>query len=153
MTSEPLWHPDLLRRFVAAPYIFKYDGPGQLHIESNDLEIALGMRRAGVVLPQGQQPRRLLCKLIRDMSAPADGSEISIVSDGPLRILYQGTGTILIHDRERLELLGFISRNVKVHELVSSLIPALLSPKIKIRQSSCFYKEVTNETLCDDNWP
>jgi hypothetical protein len=55
-----------------------------------------------------------------------DGSEITIVSDASLGILYQGRGTILIHDRERSELLGFIARNVQVQELVSSLIPALL---------------------------
>jgi hypothetical protein len=57
-----------------------------------------------------------------------DDSEISILSDGTLRVLYQGRGTILIHDHERSEILGFISRNVKVQELVSSLLPALLDP-------------------------
>jgi len=60
------------------------------------------------------------------MTAPLDGSELSIVSDGPLRILQMGRGTILIYDRERSELLGFVSRNVQIPELVSSLIPALL---------------------------
>jgi hypothetical protein len=55
-----------------------------------------------------------------------DGSEITIISDGVLRVLYLGCGTILIHDHERSELLGFIARNVTVQELVSSLIPALL---------------------------
>jgi hypothetical protein len=132
MTSEPLWHPDLLRRFVAAPYVFTCDDPSWLHIESNDMEIALSVRRSGVVISQEQQSDRLLCKLIRDMSAPEDGSEISIVSDGPLLVLHRGRGTILIYDREKSELLGFISRNVKAHELVSSLIPALLNlPKLK----------------------
>jgi len=60
------------------------------------------------------------------MAAPADGSEITIISDRALRVLYQGRGTILIHDHERSELFGFIGRNVKVEELVSSLIPSLL---------------------------
>ena len=62
------------------------------------------------------------------MAGPVDGSEISVISDGMLRVLYLGRGTILIHDHERSEILGFISRNVKVKELVSSLIPALLDP-------------------------
>jgi hypothetical protein len=62
------------------------------------------------------------------MNAPVDNSEISIVSNGTLRVLYLGRGTILIHDHERSEILGFISRNVKVQELVLSLIPALLDP-------------------------
>jgi hypothetical protein len=55
-----------------------------------------------------------------------DGSEITIISDGALRVLYLGRGTILIHDHERSELFGFIARNVKVEDLVSSLIPVLL---------------------------
>jgi hypothetical protein len=70
----------------------------------------------------------VLCKVIREGTSPADDSEISIVSDGRLRVLYLGTGTILIHDYERSEILGFISRSVKVQELVSSLIPELLDP-------------------------
>jgi hypothetical protein len=60
------------------------------------------------------------------MAGPVDGSEITIVSGAVLRVLYLGRGTILIHDLERSELLGFIAGNVKVQELVSSLIPALL---------------------------
>jgi hypothetical protein len=68
----------------------------------------------------------LLCKFIRDRTGPVDGSEITIISDGTLRVLQLGRGTILVHDQERSELLGFISGNVKAHELVSSLISALL---------------------------
>jgi hypothetical protein len=67
----------------------------------------------------------MICKLIRETASPVDGSEITIVSNGTLRVLYLGTGTILIHDDERSELLGFIASNVKAQELVSSLIPAL----------------------------
>jgi hypothetical protein len=125
MTEEPCWHPDLLRRFVPTPYVFSNcAGPNRLIVESNDLEIALSVRRAGIVYRN--RPRGLLCKLIRDMAGPVDGSEITIVSDGGLSVLYRGQGTILIHDQERSELFGFIARNVKVEELTSSLIPALL---------------------------
>jgi hypothetical protein len=125
MTEEPCWHPDLLRRFVPTPYVFsKCDGPNRLFVESNDLEIALSVRQAAIVYRN--RPGGLLCKLIRDMAGPVDCSEITIVSDGTLRVLYLGRGTILILDHERSELLGFIARNVKVQELVSSLIPALL---------------------------
>jgi hypothetical protein len=127
MTDESCWHPDLLRRFVPTPYVFsKCDGQNRFIVESNDLEIALSMRRSDIVHRQSKRVGGMLCKLIRDMAGPVDGSEITIVSDGALRVLYQGRGTILIHDHERSELLGFIARNVKVQELVSSLIPALL---------------------------
>jgi hypothetical protein len=60
------------------------------------------------------------------MAGPVDDSEITVVSNGALRVLYLGRGTILIHDHERSELLGFLARNVKAEELVSSLLPALL---------------------------
>jgi hypothetical protein len=124
MTEEPCWHHDLLRRFVPTPYVFtKSDAPNRLFVESNDLEIALSVRRAGIVYRN--RPGGLHCKLIRDMAGPVDGSEITIVSDGALRVLYLGRGTILIHDQERSELFGFIARNVKVEELTSSLLPAL----------------------------
>jgi hypothetical protein len=63
------------------------------------------------------------------MAAPVDGSEITIVSDGALRVLCLGVGTILIHDDERSELFGFVARNVKVEELVTSLIPTLLDAR------------------------
>lgn len=127
MTEGQYWHPDLLRRFVPTPYVFsRLDGPNRLLVESNDLEIALSVRRAGVVHRQSNQAGGIVCKLIRDMAGPVDDSEITIVSDGALRVLYLGRGTILIHDDERSELLGFIARNVKAEELVSSLLPALL---------------------------
>jgi hypothetical protein len=127
MTSESCWRPDLLRRFVPTLYVFsKFVGSNQICVESNDLEIALSVRHSGIVQRQGNRTGALLCKLIRDMAGPVEDSEISIVSDGTLRVLYLGRGTILIHDRERSEILGFISRNVTVQELVSSLIPALL---------------------------
>jgi hypothetical protein len=129
MTTEPRWHPDLLRRFVATPYVFiKSDGSSRISVESNDLEIALSVRQSRIVQHQGNGAGGLLCKLIRDMAGPVGGSEISIVSNGALRVLQLGRGTILIHDRARSELLGFISRDVKVQELVSSLIPTVLRP-------------------------
>jgi hypothetical protein len=128
MTVEPCWHPDLLRRFVPTPYVFsKGDGPNRLFVESNDLEIALGIRRAGLVQLRGKRVGTLLCKLIRDLADLGDRSEITIVSDGTLRVLYLGRATILIYDQERSELFGFVARNVRVEELVSSLIPGLLN--------------------------
>ena len=127
MRDEPCWHPDLLRRFVPTPYVFsKCDGRNRLSVESNDLEIALSVRQAGIFRCKSNRAGGLLCKLIRDMAGPVDGSEIAIVSHGALRVLYLGRGTILIHDHERSELLGFIARNVTVQELVSLLTPALL---------------------------
>jgi hypothetical protein len=128
MTVEPCWHPDLLRRFVPTPYVFsKGDGPNRLFVESNDLEIALGIRQADLVQLRGKRAGALLCKLIRDLADLVDRPEITIISDGTLRVLYLGRATILIYDQERSELFGFVARNVKVEDLVSSLIPGLLN--------------------------
>jgi hypothetical protein len=127
MTSEQCRRPDLLRRFVPALYVFnKGVGSNQIRVESNDLEIALSVRHSDIIGRQGNRAGGLHCKLIRDMAGPVEDSEISMISDETLRVLYLGRGTILIHDHERSEILGFVSRNVTVQELVSSLIPALL---------------------------
>ena len=127
MTESSLWHPDLLKRLVPTPYVFsRCNGPSRICVKSNDLEIALSVRDSSIIQREGSRTCGLLCKIIRDMTAPVDDSEISIVSDGMLRILHLGRGTILIHDDERSELLGFVSTNVKVKELISSLIPILL---------------------------
>lgn len=142
MTSDARWHPDLLRRFVATPYIFCVGDNFQLvRVESNDLEIALGVRNSDIV--QREKSRGgLLCRLIRDMASPVDGSEISIIADGPLRILQRGRGTVLIHDRERAELLGFVSRGVQVQELVLSLIPRILGAQSEEKiDSTAFTKK------------
>jgi hypothetical protein len=85
------------------------------------------------------------------MVGSADDSERTIVSDGALRVLYRGTGTILIHDLERSELLGFVAKNVTVEELATSLIPALLGEWGNNDRLGRFYKQVTNVTFGDDN--
>ncbi len=125
--NEPCWHPDLLRRFVATPYIFsKSDGPNRVCVESNDLEIALGVRNWLISLPREDRAGGLFCRMIRDTNCLVGGTEISIVTDGALRVLHLGQETVLIHDVERSELLGFVAPSVDVSMLVSSLIPALL---------------------------
>jgi hypothetical protein len=125
--NEPCWHPDLLRRFVATPYIFfKGEGPNRIYVESNDLEIALSVRNSCISQFQENRTGGLFCRLIRDTDGSVGGTEISIVADGALRVLHLGQETVLIHDIERSELLGFISPKVEAYTLASSLIPALL---------------------------
>ena len=130
MIDEQCWHPDLLRRFVPTPFVFnRWDGPNRLFVESNDLELALSVRQAGILHRQSKRAGGLFCKLIRELAGPVDGSDITTLSDGALRVLYLGVGTILIHDHEKSQLFGFVARNVKVEELVTSLIPALLDAR------------------------
>jgi hypothetical protein len=127
MNYERTWHPDLLRRFVATPYVLRGgEGGSRVRIESNDLEIALSVRNAEVIRLEGQKNRGLLCKVIREAAGSADGAEIFVISYGALRVLHQGR-TILVHDRESAEVLGFVSSDVKARKLVSLLLPALFA--------------------------
>jgi hypothetical protein len=126
MTNGTIRHPDHLRRFIATPYVFDARDGSRICIESNELEIALGIRKSAAIQFEGRRTGSLSCKIVRDLAAPVDGSEISIISDGALRVLHQGRGTIVIHDRERSEVLGFLASNTTVHELVSSLLPILI---------------------------
>jgi hypothetical protein len=126
MTSGTDKHPDLLRRFVAMPYVFGgRDGLSRISVESNELEIALGLRNSVAIQYEGRRTGSLSCKIARDTAAPVDGSQISIISDGAVRVLCRGRGTVVIHDREKSELLGFLSSNTTAKELVSSLLPML----------------------------
>jgi hypothetical protein len=140
MTSEVSRHPDLLRRFVATPYVFAgRDDLRCVHVESNDLELALRVRSSEIIHREGKRAGGLFCKIVRDVAGPVNGSEISILSSGPLQVLYRGSGTIMIHDRERLELLGFLSPDVSTNELVSSLLPALFGRRIEEQKSSAAF--------------
>jgi hypothetical protein len=128
MTTETSWHPDLLRRFVATPFVFcSSKGASQICIQSNDLEIALSIRRSCIAQRPPDRFNVLTWKLIRDASAPTQDTQILTVTDGSLRTLSYGTGTILIHDRQRAEVFGFISAQVKAEQLISSLLPVLLN--------------------------
>jgi len=125
MTNGNARHPDLLRRFVATPYVFRRrNDSSRIRVESNELEIALGIWNSAIV-GKGNWVEEMYCKIVRDAAGPVGGCDISILTDGPLRVLYRGRGTILIYERERMEILGFLSSDVRAVELVSSLLPAL----------------------------
>jgi hypothetical protein len=131
MTTETPWHPDLLRRFVATPFVFcSGEGANQTCIQSNDLEIALIIRRCCIARLLQNNFNVLTWKFIRDASASTKNAQISTITDGSLRTLYFGTGTVLIHDCEKAEVLGFISAEVKTSQLVSSLLPALFNSQM-----------------------
>jgi hypothetical protein len=131
MTAETSWHPDLLRRFVATPFVFCSSGrANKICIQSNDLEIALSVRRSCITQRPPDSVNVLSWKLIRDVAVSAENARISTITDGSLRTLYFGTGTILIHDREKAQVFGFISAEVKADQLVSSLLPALFNSQV-----------------------
>jgi hypothetical protein len=127
MITTSCLQPDLLRRFVATPYVFSNNGGGvQRSVQSNDLEIALSVRQLYTKRYSGSLPHVVLWRIIRD-TAPADKEpQLFTITDGCLRTLHLGMRTVLVHDRERAEVLGFLSAGVETQDLVSSLIPLLL---------------------------
>jgi hypothetical protein len=127
-------HPDLLRRF--APILYTFDiilGRERALIQSNDLELALRMRR--LCMPRFREMRLVpgLCKLIRDADAPGSFQRVVVIGAGSLRTLHMGIGTTLIYDRERSELLGFLASDVSAEKIVTSLIPALMDYEVESR--------------------
>ena len=127
-------HPDLLRRF--APILYTFDiilGREHALIQSNDLELALRMRRLCMPRFREMQPVPGLCKLIRDADAPVSFQRVIVIGAGSLRTLHMGIGTTLIYDRERSELLGFLASDVSAEKIVTSLIPALMDYEVQSR--------------------
>ena len=119
--------PDLLRRFVATPYVFADGvGPSRYSVRSNDLEIALAVRRYWSNRRDKNLPAVISWQLIRDVLAPNATTEITLLSAGELRTLMVGTEAILSYDVQRSEFLGFVSSTITIKHLVSELIPTLL---------------------------
>jgi hypothetical protein len=127
MTQNNGRHPDMLRRFVATPYSLTVPyGRNDIHIRSNDLEVALTLRRY-VSDPKNNNDDVRSWKVIRDSAAPVDSKNIFLFEDGALRTLHAGTGTILAYDRDSQEVLGFLAPDVKAEQLTITLLPALTS--------------------------
>src|SRR5579863_7426038 len=94
--------PDLLRRFVPAPYCASVEiGDIQVDLETNDGDLLSAVREAFRSQPDGRPAASWLMKVIRDDDAPSDGSELTVLSAWPVTTLLLGTGTILFVDRER----------------------------------------------------
>jgi hypothetical protein len=119
--------PDLLRRFVATPYVFADSvGPSRYSVRSNELGIALAVRRSWSARRAENLPAVVSWHLIRDAFEANSLTEITLISAGELRTLIVGTETTLFYDAQRSECLGFVSSRITVKRLVSELIPTLL---------------------------
>jgi hypothetical protein len=127
MTQTTNSHPDLLRRFVPTPYNFDIIERNRLlRVQSNDLELALTVRRFCVQRFKEIHSAVVVWKLIRDAKAPVGFQEISLVTDGPLRTLHLGRGTVVFYDREKSEILGFVAADVAAEKIITSLLPRLI---------------------------
>lgn len=119
--------PDLLRRFVATPYVFVDSvGPNRCSVRSNDLGIALAVRRYWRSQRGENLSTIVSWQLIRDVLVPNDTTEVTLIHAAELRTLTVGTETILFYDVRRSECLGFVSSTIAIKHLISELIPTLL---------------------------
>jgi hypothetical protein len=118
--------PDLLKRFVPAPY--KLDAlicRILMTLETNDPDIADEIATASTDLKNGCNPT-LWLKVIRDDEAPDSTSETVVLSSWPVVTVLAGAGTILALDVERREIVGFIAPQVSAERFAYELLPFVL---------------------------
>jgi hypothetical protein len=108
--------PDPLLRRVALPYRFCVrQGASEFRIESNDLTIALFIRQFMLESPQYEMVRRW--RLIRDTDGPANDGSYTAMKNRQLTMIVTGRGTVLVFDRERGEVIGFIGADILLPEM------------------------------------
>jgi hypothetical protein len=119
--------PDILRRFTPTPYVFEVWVDGRcVRIEADDLEVALAIRHACRVRRIGDEGSTLLWRMIRDDKAPEYAAELTVFATGGVKALMHRSGTLLIADREKREVFGFIGAGLKMPELTERLLPRLM---------------------------
>jgi hypothetical protein len=119
-------HPDLLLRFVPTPYTCTLlHAHSETRVESNSQDLIAALRE----YPAPHTPLQAVAhlKIIVDDTVAADGDALTHVDSVHLHTLLRGTTTILIYDRESLELLAFLSPQISCTELLNRLLPATIS--------------------------
>ncbi len=118
--------PDLLRRFTPTPYVFELRMDERcIRIEADDLEVALAVRDACRTRSANDEPV-LHWRLIRDSGVPRYGEELAMFATGELKTLLHKSGTLLIADRKRREVFGFIGAGLEMQQLTGDLLPLLM---------------------------
>jgi len=113
--------PDPLMRFADTPYRFSCRrGALEVSAESNDLGVALALRRFALEPVYGELARRW--KLIVDRQAPTGTDPWTVLRQHPVTLLLAGVGTCIIFDAERAEVFGFAAPGLseaKLSEMLS----------------------------------
>jgi hypothetical protein len=128
MSGGNTFVPDLLRRFVPARHVSNVlAGDTSVRLETNDPSIIEAMAKITALPSQENGGHSYFWRLIRDEETPCGGQEVTILSSGPLSTFLLGVGTMIVVDRERREVLGFIAADVGEKELITRCLPLLLS--------------------------
>jgi hypothetical protein len=128
MNAETAGLPDLLRRFVATPHISTFAIKGfHVTLETNDTGLIQTLETFLAGCDSASQPQTSYWKLIRDELAPCGGREITVVPSGSMHTLLIGLGTLVVIDRERREVLGFIALDFSEADLATIALPRILN--------------------------
>lgn len=119
--------PDLLRRFVDAPYRTSVE-IGDIHVDlrTNDSRVLAAVQWAFRNQTNGRPATSWFMKVIRDGDVPLGDSELTVLSAWPVTTLLFGRGTILAIDCERRQVLGFLAASLSHDQLVNELLPVVL---------------------------
>jgi hypothetical protein len=108
--------PDLLRRFIATPHTFCIGvGENSVRLETNDLALLADFQSEVQQLPLGYS-----WKLIRD-DVTGRGDETTVIVSGSLIVVLLGTVTLVIVDRDRRQVLGFVASDVHAGNFLNRL--------------------------------
>jgi hypothetical protein len=137
--------PDLLRRFAPTPHSTRVlMNDVEIEFHTDDVEIVARMQPRTCDSISSGSHTLLLAKVVRDQDAPPGDSGVTIISAPPLTTLLVGTGTVLVLDCERREVLGFLASSVSAARFVDELLPTLLdrlatadAPELRERIADC----------------
>jgi hypothetical protein len=118
---------DLMQRFLPAPYRFCIGGAeGTVHIESNDLELALSVR--SLCLNPGHPGVSMVdeWRIMRDYKAPRIEGTLTLLADETLRTLFAGDDSVLMLDVPQRKVFGFVG-SMSGNDLVANLLPLLFA--------------------------
>jgi hypothetical protein len=125
MTTAYSKVPDLLRRFTPTPLSTCFSlGVNQVRLETNDPKIIRVFECMKSTAVNNGEPT-FQWKLVRDDVGGSDKDMFILVSDD-LITLFRGQSTVIVIDRGRREVLGFLSPDVTPSELRTSLVPLLV---------------------------
>jgi hypothetical protein len=118
--------PDLLRRFVDAPYRATVQiGSIEVVLQTNEADLATALQRVSATQSTENCTTSVFMKIIRDHDAPLNGSDVTVVSSWPVTTLLLGAGSVIAIDCERRQVLGFLAAPVSAEQFIEQLVPII----------------------------
>ena len=116
--------PDLLRRFVPTPYRFEVAFHSAVVVfDTNDPGLLAAFRASAEQVARVLESNHTFWhwKIVRDYDISQGGYEIFLLNGEMLTTLFQGRGTVLAIDWDRGEVLGFLSADASIRQLIETL--------------------------------